>query len=286
MGPADCVPVAPGDATDVAESAVVAVRCSKSHVAFVIELFPDATKAQARYETLQSAAGVAVGTAGCWNGQPGEVEYSYGRVSCAAGQPARVSWLDSRSSVVGTASGSTATSLASVVDLWWNHTLYLESGDGPLMSPEQQALLELAAPAWRAACSPNDPTVDHAKDESVNDPVGDVAVIDCANPTSKLEDIAFFQFTSTEALSAWYAFRSKTIAAQSGVEQDSGSCIAGGTGETAWAGGRAICYLKKLDGNAAIRWTDERRLVYGVLNAKKGYSIKALTTWWTNNGMP
>ena len=59
---------------------------------------------------------------------------------------------------------------------------------------------------------------------------------------------------------------------------DEDAVLDGTVGEVAYEGGRVACYLGS-DKKARIRWIDDRRLVYGTLNATTK-DLQALFDWW------
>jgi hypothetical protein len=109
-----------------------------------------------------------------------------------------------------------------------------------------------------------------AKDDTVVE--GSVGSIDCLVDNSGVEDVGYFEFPTQELLEAWWRDR---ITRQK-IELDSGGCVDGTPGETAWTHKRIACYAS---GGARIRWTDNARLVYGSLNGVTD-DLASLFKWW------
>ncbi len=262
--------------------AIAAVTCVKAGAQISVEQYADSASADARYAVLQGLTGISTNAGGCWDGSPGEVEYGFGRVTCDSTSMANLVWQDTRSHLVGQVAAPTG--IAALLDLWWNQVLLLNSPMGSKMTADQKALAALLPASIRSSCQGYDATLDHQNDSRVFDPVGDVIAIDC-KPAHGIEDISLMKFTSQAALDAWYSARFAVITSSQPIGWGSGGCLGGSFGENSWSDGRAICYRRSIDGNAAIRWTDGPRLIYGVLNSR-GTSIATLTTWLTGHGLP
>jgi hypothetical protein len=144
------------------------------------------------------------------------------------------------------------------------------------LTPDEVALVELLPDDLQATCRHYDPV----KDARGYDPVGSLGSVDCFPEGSRVADVGVFGFTTPDALATWYDYR----VAQARVEPDSGGCLDGTPGETAWKHGRILCFLTS-GRRAAIRWTDDRYQLYGALNAT-GKDLPSLVKWWRSEKLP
>lgn len=264
--------------------AIAAVTCQAEGTPqdVTYELLTDRGAMTSAYQARVAASGIATGSGGCWDGRPGEVDYSYGRALCwidvAAGL-ARVAWTDERVGVVAAAAASG--SLQALVDWWWNAARVRPAPTTAGLTPDEQFLMD-QIPRWlRPSCKAYDATADAAAHKGVVDPVGDLGAIDCIPTDAVLEDVGWFRFTTPAALQAWYARR----IAQVGVKANSGGCDLEAAGETSWRAGRIACYRRASNSRAAIRWTNDEARLYGALNGSNN-DLSALLSWWQEGNLP
>ena len=83
----------------------------------------------------------------------------------------------------------------------------------------------------------------------------------------------YFLFASASQLGDWWQRGLK----ERHLQPDSGGCTNGHEGETAFDGGRLQCF--KVTGGARLRWSDEKRRIYGVVVASGG-DIRPAVDWW------
>ncbi|MEK6721234.1 MAG: hypothetical protein AABZ33_11280 [Chloroflexota bacterium] len=265
--------------------AIAAVNChaAGSPQEVTYELLPDTPATQSGYRARVASSSVVPGSSGCWNGRPGEVDYSYGRALCwidAAAGLTRVVWMDERVRVLASAA-ATPGDLQALVDWWWNAAMLQPNPTSAGLTPDEQFVMD-QVPGWlRPSCKAYDAAADAAAHAGVADPVGDLGAIDCLPNDTLIEDVGWFRFTTPAALQAWYGRR----IAQVGVSASSGGCLDGTPGETAWSAGRIACYRRASNNRAAIRWINERAGLYGALNATNP-DLPALVTWWQDGGLP
>ena len=260
--------------------AIAAIECRPAGTTrrVVYERLADVPTAESTYGVRLLQAGVERDSGGCWDGRSGEVDYSYGRAACwidAASGMTRVTWTDARVGVLASASAGSG-NLRELVDWWWNYARLDANPTGAGLTVDEQFLLD-QVPEWlRASCQSYDATTDPV----AYDPVGDLGAIDCFPRDLALEDVGWFRFTTEAALRAWYERR----IALEGIAEGSGGCYDGTPGETTWESGRIACY-NRTDDRAAIRWINERSLMYGALNATNS-DLPALFSWWQMSRLP
>jgi hypothetical protein len=273
-----CAPAAPIETGGPPASAsLAAMLCLKSGNTIVYETLPDLTAARSAFASLVTASGVEPGTGACWDGSPGTVAYSYGQVACwtdrASGAPT-IAWTYEPANVLASVSGSSG--LRALVNWWWFHALLQPAASASGLTTEEEALVGLLPVGLQATCDHYDPV----RDASGYNPVGSLGSVDCFPKRSGVADVGFFQFTTAEALAAWYDYR----VTQAKVKSGSGGCLDGTPGETEWEHGRVLCFVTA-GRRAAIRWTDDRYQVYGALNAT-GKDLRSLVDWWTAQDLP
>jgi serine/threonine protein kinase len=219
-----------------------------------------------RVEKLQPDSG------GCAGGRQGETSYEGGRLLCflsssvSSRGEGRLRWFDEGALIYGVINART-NRLPAILQ-WW---LEAHATGGvraePLFLPIEQRLVADAPPDTADGCIPYRLV---AKGDTVVE--GSVGAIDCLVDTTPAVDVGYFEFPTQELLEAWWRDR---ITRQK-IELDSGGCVDGTPGETAWAHGRIACYDS---GGARIRWTDDTRLVYGSLNGVTD-DLASLFKWW------
>jgi hypothetical protein len=103
---------------------------------------------------------------------------------------------------------------------------------------------------------------------------GAQAAISC-EPTGEplVVEVAWFKFPDLDTLSEFFEDRYADIA-----ESDLPVCDEL-PGKADWERGRVACFHR--GSNAAIRWTDEQRVVYGVLSGREE-SLSDLYDWWSD----
>jgi hypothetical protein len=273
-----CAPVTPSESDRLpAPSAVAAVQCPQAANTVVYEALPDLAAMHGAFASLVSGSGVELGTGGCWDGTPGAVTYSYGQVACSedrASGTATITWTYEPANVIASVSGPSG--LRDLVNWWWFRALLQPAASSSGLTPDEEALLELLPAGLQATCDHYDPL----QDASGYKPVGSLGSVDCFPKSARVADVGFFQFTTADALAAWYDYR----VAQADIEAGSGGCLDGTRGETAWTHGRILCTVTT-GGKAAIRWTDDRYQLYGALNST-GKDLPALVRWWTSQNLP
>jgi hypothetical protein len=102
---------------------------------------------------------------------------------------------------------------------------------------------------------------------------GDVAGIDCVVDDPDVTESRYFLFASPSQLAGWWASGTKDM----DLQPDSGGCVDGTEGETAFEGGRIQCFLAP--GGARLRWFDEGRRIYGVV-VSSGRDLRRTVEWW------
>jgi serine/threonine-protein kinase len=105
---------------------------------------------------------------------------------------------------------------------------------------------------------------------------GDVAAIDCRVDDPDVTEARYFRFVATAELLDWWQER---LRAES-LQPDSAGCAGGRQGETSYDQGRLLCFASS--GQARLRWIDEERLIYGVVNARTP-EIEATFQWWLDS---
>jgi hypothetical protein len=273
-----CVPVMPSGAGQLPTSAAqAAVRCRQAGNTVVYEALPDLASTQRTFASLVSGSGVKPGSGGCWDGSPGAVDYSYGQVACWTapdGGPKTIAWTYEPASVVAAVSGTGG--LRALVSWWWFHALLQPAANAAGLTPEEQALVARVPASFRGTCTHYDP----AQDTTGYNPVGSLGSVDCFPKNARIADVGIFQFTTPDALAAWYDYR----VSQTEEKPGEGGCLDGTPGETAWEHGRILC-LVTAGRKAAIRWTDDRYQVYGALNGT-GKDLPSLVKWWAARDLP
>jgi serine/threonine protein kinase len=210
---------------------------------------------------------------GCAGGRLGETSYEGGRLLCFASTSktslgdGRLRWLDEGALMYGVINARTDR-LPAIVQWWLEAHAARGVRAEPLFLPIEQQLLADAPPDTADVCIPYRLA---AKGETVVE--GSVGAIDCLVDNALVEDVGYYEFPTQVLLDAWWRDR---ITRQK-IEPDSGGCVDGTPGETAWAHGRIACY--RSGGAARIRWTDDRRLVYGALNGVTN-NLASLFNWW------
>jgi hypothetical protein len=241
------------------------------------EALPDPATVDRAFASLVSDGGVEPGSSGCWDGSPGAVAYSYGQIACwtdtATGTPV-ITWTYEPANVIASVSGRSE--LRALVNWWWFRALLQPATNASGLTPDEEALMRLLPAGLRATCDHYDPL----QDATGYKPVGSLGSVDCFPKSERVADVGFFQFTTADALAAWYDYR----VTEAGIEPGSGGCLDGTRGETAWEHGRILCTVTT-GGKAAIRWTDDRYELYGALNAT-GKDLPSIVRWWTSQRLP
>jgi hypothetical protein len=106
---------------------------------------------------------------------------------------------------------------------------------------------------------------------------GALAAVDCRVGRGGVDNFALFQFPDADSLRLYFDARSAGV----GLVPDSGGCLDGTRGETAWDRGRVACWVTRTQRPrlAHLRWTDDEMLVYGVVNGTTN-DLAALAAWW------
>jgi hypothetical protein len=122
---------------------------------------------------------------------------------------------------------------------------------------------DIVADCVRSRTTASDPAIE-----------GDVAGIDCpVTDSGAVTESRYFLFASGPQMQAWYDAGMKDMH----LQPDSGGCLDGREGETAFAGGRLQCFVS---GNGArLRWLDTNDLVYGVV-VGAGDDLRGTLDWW------
>jgi len=281
---ASCSGLTQADAVGYDAAITAVVRCTTAHATILAQRVPNAGNVPAAFAEMTSGMPADERAAACWDSGAGATSWSYGQVVCADGERPTVAWSDWRSGLIAVATGKSGASLADVVDDWWNRTVRPNPGANPDLTESEAWLMSVVPPSMLKKCDPYDATADHDAHPATNDPVGDLGAVQCEAPAAGVQDIAWFVFTSREALDAWYARRIDDINRQAGVVANSGGCVDGTKGETGYGAGRAICWTR--NGKAAIRWTNQDTLTYGATNSNSGVKLPKLAAWWQQNGRP
>jgi hypothetical protein len=272
-----CAPEAPSaSALFPTRGATAALRCQQGGKALLYETLPDLTATEAAFDTVVAASGLTPDPGGCWDGSPGIVPYSHGRVACwtTPGGTRSIAWTYEPANVIAVV--ATSGGLRPLVSWWWFKALVQPPVNAAGLNPDEQALVDLLPADVQATCRHYDP----AEDAGGFDPIGSLGSVDCFPKSPPVADVGVFAFTSADALATWYDYR----VAQAKEEPDSGGCLDGTPGETAWEHGRILCLVTS-GRKAAIRWTDDRYQLYGALNAT-GKDLPALVEWWRSQGLP
>jgi hypothetical protein len=256
---------------------MAALHCRLAGNTVVYEAFPDPATMDRAFSSLVSGSGVESGSGGCWSGSPGAVAYSYGQIACwtdRATGTATIAWTYEPAGVLAAVSGTTG--LRALVNWWWFRALLQPAANASGLTPEEETLVGLLPAGIRATCRHYDPL----QDATGYNPVGSLGSVDCFPESTRVADVGFFQFTTAEALAAWYDYR----VAQADIEAGDGGCLDGTPGETAWEHGRILCTVTA-GRKAAIRWTDDRYQLYAALNAT-GKDLPSLVRWWKSQRLP
>jgi hypothetical protein len=273
-----CTPVglaAPGAVP--ASGGPAAVHCQQDGNTVLYAALPDLATTQRTFASVISGSGVSPGSGGCWDGSPGAVTYTYGQVACwtdPATGAGTIAWTYEPANVIASVSGDDT--LRRLVSWWWFRALVQPPANAAGLTPDEEALVELLPEGLQATCRHYDPV----KDPSGFDPVGSLGSVDCFPNVAHVADVGVFGFTTSDAMATWYDYR----VARANIEADSGGCLDGTAGETAWKHGRILCFLTS-GRKAAIRWTDDRYQLYGALNATDR-DIASLVEWWRSEKLP
>jgi anti-sigma factor RsiW len=134
-------------------------------------------------------------------------------------------------------------------------------------TPEERILLsaipgELLAGCIRSRTVASDPAI-----------TGDVAGIDCPVDDADVTESRYFLFAAPAELTGWWQSGIRDM----GLQPDSGGCLDGRAGETTFDAGRMQCFVAP--GGARLRWSDDARLIYGVV-VSSSQDLRATVDWW------
>lgn len=112
---------------------------------------------------------------------------------------------------------------------------------------------------------------------------GVVAAIDCDPMSEGVVELAFYGFNDSDALETHFMVG---MAEKTTVPRSEDACLDGGRGWQRWAGGWIACWVTESRSPHAvnIRWTDESRLVYGILEGPPESQSDLLYWWGTHYG--
>lgn len=231
-------------------------------------LFASAPQLRTWWQTGMKEMGLQPDSGGCLRGSEGETPFDGGRLQCfTAAGGARLRWLDDERLLYGVVVSSTD-DVQATVD-WWTQTHAIGGvRSEPSFAPVEQELVDEAPADIVTDCIPY-----RIVGKEATDVEGSLGSIDCLVESSLVIDVGYFRFSTVSALDAWWDRRLPGLP----VQADSGGCLDGTRGETGTSRGRIACYVT--DGEARIRWTDEKRLVYGALNGGTT-DVARLFKWW------
>ena len=231
-------------------------------------LFASASQLQAWWEAGMKDMNLQPDSGGCLDGREGETAFAEGRVECfVAPGGARVRWLDPKKLIYGVVVAADD-DVRSTVDWWVQDHAIADVKARPSFGDVEQGLVDQAPADVASDCIPY-----RIVGKEATQVEGSIGAIDCLVASSVVSDIGYFRFDTAADLAAWWDRRVPGFP----VSADSGGCRDGKSGETRTANGRIACYVS--GGEARIRWTDKRGLVYGALNGSTT-NLRRLIEWW------
>ena len=231
-------------------------------------LFASGSQLEAWWQSGMKDMHLQPDSGGCLDGREGETAFDGGRLQCfLAPGGARVRWLNPKQLIYGVVVGAD-NDLGATVDWWTQSHGIADIRARPSFTDVEQGLVDDAPADVASDCIPYRIV---GKEATIVE--GSAGAIDCLIDSSLVSDIGYFRFKTAAALADWWGRRLPGLP----VAADSGGCRSGKSGETRTSKGRIACYIS--DGEARIRWTDKRGLVYGALNGTTT-DLAPLIAWW------
>lgn len=123
-----------------------------------------------------------------------------------------------------------------------------------------------------------------AKASSIESSIsGYLVVVQCDLDTTQVLDVRYWLYPDAASVDDQWTRRMAALKA-AGLPTADGNCWNGKQGQTTHARGSLQCDIYPTNATLEVRWSDQRDLVYAVVNGKPG-DLRALVQWWSANAV-